>query len=53
MSHIEDGGVDTTDTESGQQEMGQMADFTLLLASSASDLYKCTANSISDIDKFS
>ena len=40
MSHMEDGGVDTTDTESGQQEMGQMADFTLLLASSASDLYK-------------
>ena len=39
MSHMEDGGVDTTDTESGQQEMGQMADFLLLLASSASDLY--------------
>ena len=39
MSHMEDGGADTTDTESGQQEMGQMADFLLLLASSASDLY--------------
>ena len=40
MSHMEDGGVDTTDTESGQQEMGQMADFLLLLASSVFDLIK-------------
>ena len=40
MSHMENRGVDTTDTENRQQEMGQMAPFLLLLASSASDLYK-------------